>query len=246
MDPAPLSTHRHTFLSLLLEIRLQVYDLALVRRLENGTANNTISLVKRPENGTVDNHIVIVCDNERHPPSPALLRSNRQIHAEAASTLYNSNVVKFSDPGDLHHWLTQIGSTNSHSVRHLQLALTLYISLERNPHIYSLSNAQMHRLLHPFDPERLTLIQGASQDWISLIRRLASEATGLRTLGVGFHLTFQVSGSGMDPGLLVQEIGRLEGLERIEMEGMVARRWVEGLRRVSGARVLENGREVAD
>ncbi|KAG6991000.1 hypothetical protein G7Y79_00059g091850 [Physcia stellaris] len=248
MDPAPFSTHRHTFLSLPLEIRLQVYDLALVKRLEDGTVHNPITIVKRRENSTVDDHIVVVCDDEQgFPPSPALLRSNRQIHAEAASTLYGSNTFKFSDPTTLNHWLTQIGTTNSLSVRQLQLSLTLYISLERNPHPYSMSNAQMHRLLNPLDPERLTLeIQGASQDWFSLFRRFASEATGLRTLGVGFHLTFQVSGSGTDPGLLVQEIGRLEGLERIEMEGKVARKWVEGLRRVSGARVLENGREVAD
>lgn len=100
-------------------------------------------------------------------------------------------------------------------------------------------------MLDPLDAEQLTLeIQGASQDWVSLFRRLASEALGLRTLGVGFWWTFQFSGFGTDPGLLVQEIGRLEGLERIEMEGMVARKWVDGLRRVTGAKVLENGREM--
>ena len=232
MDPAPLPIYRHTFLSLPLEIRIQVYDLALVRRFEYDIEDIPITLV-RVENG-------IGCEYEPLPPSPALLRSNRQIHIEAAPTLYGSNIFKCSAPRNLEAWLTQIGSANSGSVRHLHLSVTLCVSEE--------GTTQVYEFLHPHDVKHLSLeiileIQGASQDWLSLFRKLSSEALGLRTLYVGFLWIFEFTGFGTDPERLVEEIGRLKGLERICMGGMVARKWVDSLREITGAKVLENGRE---
>lgn len=222
MDSGLFPSHRHTFLTLPLEIRLQIYDLALVRRRDDGTVGSI--------------YTVIDIGDRQVPLSPALLGSNRQIHAEAAPALYGTNIFNFAEPIDLEVWLTQIGSINLGSVRHLQLRVTIGIRKEKNPQFYA--------MLHPFDPDHLTLeIQHSSQYWSLLFRKLFLKALNLRTFCVRFEWTFGFTGFGTDPEQLVAEIGKLKGLERIDMEGMVAQKWVDSLREVNTAKVLENGRE---
>jgi hypothetical protein len=58
-------------------------------------------------------------DNLFKPPTPGLLRANKQIYHEAVEILYSKNIFKFQEPGHLFAFQEQIGAENRKRVKEI-------------------------------------------------------------------------------------------------------------------------------
>ena len=64
-------------------------------------------------------------DNPFKPPTPGLLRANKQIHHEAIAILYLKNFFKFKNPGHLFAFEEQIGSESRKRVKEICIGTRL-------------------------------------------------------------------------------------------------------------------------
>ena len=104
-----LQERKSLFLSLPLEIRLLIYRSALTCMRSDGS---------------VAPYTFVACRCYLVPPTPGLLRTNRQIHLEAAPILYGGNTFNFLLPTS--QWFKQIGTCNVGSIRHLRIHLDAF------------------------------------------------------------------------------------------------------------------------
>jgi hypothetical protein len=139
---------------------------------------------------------------------PDLLAVCKQIHYEASSILYTENIFSVINPAHYIPFLARIGPV------HIKELKTLEIS-----------------------------VPGARQKkgkWIPLLEQLAQEAESLRDIKICFNAeetVWGLGGWGKDVDF-VRALGKIGGLEKLELKGYYAKRWPEYLEEKTGAVVV--------
>lgn len=198
-----------TFLTLPVEIRLQIYDLLLVSRFDrtqnpSWAVGNTyqkvvsVDMVQAPQYRTME---------------PGVLRTCKQVYHEANTILYSQNIFAFNEPEKMIRFVGQVG----------------------------LVNVKLVKRLHLWVPWMAELAP-----WLQLLHFLAEEATGLRSIGLGWdaicdfswHLERGAKERGLGDNLdFVRTLGNIQRLENLVIEGYYAKNWPAYLERRMGMRV---------
>lgn len=101
------------FLRLPRELRDQIYAYSLC------AAEPVVSILEL--NRCFESRVEPYCPYR--PPTPGLLRANKQIYHETVGMLYSKNVFKFWEPGELVRFAKQIGIENRTRVRQIWIPL---------------------------------------------------------------------------------------------------------------------------
>jgi hypothetical protein len=201
--------NKATFLTLPVEIRLRIYDLLLVSRF-NRMQNPSWAV------GNTDQKLVLL--NMIQAPQyrtmePGILRTCKQIYHEANPILYSQNVFAISEPEQMFQFIVQVG----------------------------LVNFKLVKTLHIWVPWMAKLAP-----WLQLLYILAEEASGLRSIKLGWgancdlrwHLERGAKERGLGDSLdFVRALGKIQGLEKLVIEGYYAKNWPVYLEGRIGVRV---------
>lgn len=203
------NTPRLSFLTLPVEIRLQVYEFLLLSQADPeqspswavGTTSRkmiTLHMIQAPHYRTLE---------------PAILYTCTQIHREAASVLYGGNVFNFSEPEQMFRFMTQIGPVNTAFVRSLDIWV---------PYIAELS--PWLTLLDTLSKEA-TGLRYIELAWGANCESPLMGERGAKERGLGDNIPF------------IRALARICGLERIHLKGYYAMHWPSYLLANTGARV---------
>ncbi|KAF2715247.1 hypothetical protein K504DRAFT_457417 [Pleomassaria siparia CBS 279.74] len=194
--------NRVTFLTLPVEIRLQIYNELLVSRFDR-TQNPSWAV------GNTDQKLVLlhmIQAPQYRTMEPGILQTCKQIYHEANTILYSQNVFAISEPKQLFRLIAQIGFVNFRLIKTL--------------HIWVPSSAKLY-------------------PWLQVIYTLAVEASGLRCIELGWGADIEGTwerglGDNVD---FVRALGRIQGLEKLVIEGYYAKNWPAYLEEKMGVRV---------
>ena len=201
--------NKATFLTLPVEIRLQIYDLLLVSRFDR--MQNPSWAV-----GNTDQKLVLL-DMIQAPQyrtmEPGILRTCKQIYHEANPILHSQNVFAINEPEQMFRFIVQVGLVNFKLVKTLHIWVPwmaklapwlqlLYILAEEASGLRSIelgwgANCDFH-----YHPER-----------------------GTEERGLGDSLDF------------VRALGKIQGLEKLVIKGYYAKNWPVYLEGRIGVRV---------
>lgn len=196
-------------LTLPVEIRLRIYDLLVVSRFDR---------MENPSWAVGDTYQKVVLLHmpqirEYRTMEPGILQTCKQIYHEANSILYSQNVFAISEPEEMFRFIVQIGLAN------LKLVKTLHIWV---PWMAELS------------------------PWLQLLYILAEEASGLRYLELGWgadcEFLWQLGPGARERGLgdnldFVRALGKIQGLEKLVINGYYAKNWPAYLEERMGVQV---------
>ena len=208
--------NKTTFLTLPVEIRLQIYDLLLVSRLDRmetpvwafeNTDQKPVQLyiTQLPQYITVDCILRTFRLMEL-----GILRTCKQIYHEANPILYSQNIFAISEPEQIFRFIVQVG----------------------------LVNFKLVRTLHIWVPWKAKLAP-----WLQLLHILAEEASGLRSIDLGWSVNYGFHEPGAkERGLgdsldFVRALGKIQGLEKLVIGGYYAKNWPVYLEGRTGVRV---------
>lgn len=204
---------RPALLALPIEIRLQIYDLLLVSRFDR--EQNPSWAVGNTCQKTVILHMIQA--PQYRTMEPAILRACRQIQREAISILYSRNVFNLSAPEQMFRFMRQIGPTNIKLVRSLDMWI-------------------------PWMADLLP--------WLNLLNILSEKAAGLKQIVVGWGADCEFSwmlergtqerGLG-DNVLFIRGLAKIQGLEKIHLQGYYAKNWPSYLMATTKAQVEAEG-----
>jgi hypothetical protein len=199
-----------TFLTLPVEIRLQIYNLLLVSR-SNDWRGRSWSV------GNTDQRKVFL-SMERNPKyrtmEPAILQTCKQIYHEANPILYSQNVFAIARPEEIFRLMLQIGLVKFKLIKKLDIWVPWMADL--SPWL---------RLLHILVEEasglrylKLKWCAGFMENPRKFERRVLER-------GLGDQLDF------------VRALGKIQGLETLVIDGYYAKNWPAYLEERMGVRV---------
>ncbi|MCJ1267594.1 hypothetical protein MMC22_007479 [Lobaria immixta] len=202
-----------SFLTIPAELRLRIYEYALISRCES---------IPNPSLMDGDKKMIMVDGRMNGKPtwsntsiSPALLQTCRTIYLEASPVMYAENTFFVQDPQNTIAFLQQIGSTQARDLESLKLWV--------GP--------------GPSSPS------GPSGPWVELLNQLAQNATGLRKLVIVFFANrtllgprWRDRGLGGNPHFLVA-LAKIQGLKTLEIGGYYAQHWLPYLEEKMGVSV---------
>jgi hypothetical protein len=221
VTPQPRTPHinvsergdRATFLTLPVELRLQIYDYLLVSRFDRTKCPSwaVANTYQKPVWFYTD------LDPQTRTMEPSILRTCKQIHHEGNSILYSQNVFAIDEPEQLFQLVARTGLANFGLVRRLDIGVPCMSELPPWLELLSMlaENASGLRCVE------LTL--GAMFGWECLSFR------GTRDRGFGDSLEF------------VRALGKIDRIETLVIEGYYAKNWPAYLEERMGARVLATG-----
>lgn len=217
----PISTNPPTILALAAEIRLEIYGYLFTQ--------STFNLYRKP------NSPALCSFTSRHSPTSvhihriaiptSLLRTCRQIHAEASAALYSRNTFGFNDPKVLLEFLVQIGQINTHYIRALHIIIPwnqeqwafwpVELLCKLSSDATNVRNTDITFERAPKDNVQKYGF-GSQDDIVSFVagRRICLE----------FNLGLALS--------------RLPGLERVAVWGLCGEGWLDCLHKRTGCKVL--------
>ncbi|KAH7169118.1 hypothetical protein DER46DRAFT_251663 [Fusarium sp. MPI-SDFR-AT-0072] len=108
---------RCEFLDLPVEIRVEIYDLLLVSRLNRGdhsywaVGDNYQKLIM----------LDVLHDRRQRTMEPAILQTCNQIYNEAVPILYSQNIFRINVASCMSRFMDQIGQTNTRMIQHLDI-----------------------------------------------------------------------------------------------------------------------------
>lgn len=112
----PEANKNYTFMTLPVEMRLEIYDLLLVSRIKSNLLFFRLPVGRRSKK-------IIFIDYHQDPNQrtmePAILQTCKQVYHEAVPILYTRNVFGISRPENAMHYMTQIGPDNTKLIRTL-------------------------------------------------------------------------------------------------------------------------------
>lgn len=139
---------------------------------------------------------------------PALLQTCKQIYFEASPILYSQNTHHITNPTTMLAFFNQIGPVHTKELKTLNIWVAYCVS----------------------------------GPWLPFLLRLAQDATGIRNIAIGWGIDemafhhHERCGLGDDVSL-VRALGKIQGLEKLELIGFYAKRWPEYLEKTTGALV---------
>jgi hypothetical protein len=201
--------NKATLLTLPAEIRLRIYDRLLVSRFD--PEQNPSWAVENSDQK------MVMLDMVRAPQyrtmEPGILQTCKQIYHEANSILYSQNIFHISEPEQMFRLIEQIGLMNVKFVK------SLYVWVPWNAEL---------------------------SPWLSLLYILAEEVNGLRYIELGWGVNCEfpwelergVEERGLGDSLhFVRALGKIQGLEKLVIEGYYAKHWPAYLEERMGVRV---------
>lgn len=120
-----IGNNKTNFLTLPVEIRLQIYDILLISRYDRkqnpswavGNTNQKLIMVGVPQ------------DPRYRTIEPGILRTCKQIYHEANSTLYSQNKFAIANPKEMIGLVAQFGLVNLKLIRNLRIWVEWYRNL---------------------------------------------------------------------------------------------------------------------
>ena len=200
-----------TFLTLPSEIRLRIYDLLLVSRIDR--EENPVMAV----GGTDQRMVLIDMSNKRQPRTlePAIIYTCKQVYNEASRILYSHNVFRVEDPEKMLHFLAQI------RLRDLKLIRSLYIWVPANANV-SLWTCLL-RILGK-EAKGLRVVQVA---WDSINHSSGETVRMDHGKGLGDNLSF------------ANALSSVSGLEKMVISGFYSTHWPYFLGKTMAVQVQE-------
>jgi hypothetical protein len=145
---------------------------------------------------------------------PSILRTCKQIYEEGKSILYSQNVFAVTEPKQMFQLSVQIGIENLKLIRTLDIWVPWMAELTPWLQLLHMLAKQASGLRH------IKLAWGSETEFPWHFER------GARTRGLGDNLEF------------VRALGKIQGLEKLVIEGYYAKKWPAYLRERMGAEVL--------
>ncbi|RDL33894.1 Uncharacterized protein BP5553_08262 [Venustampulla echinocandica] len=192
-----------SFLSLPLEIRLQIYDLLLVSRYD--PAQNPSWAV----GNTHQKRIILDMDQspEYRTMEPGILRTCKQIYHEANPILYSDNVFKIGGAEYMFRFIVRVGPVN------IQFVKSIYIW------VHWLSDLHPWLQLFPILAKEATGLRNVEFEWGANREFPWHLKRGVKETGLGDKLHF------------LRTLGIIQGRENLATNGYYAMDWPAYLER---------------
>ncbi|KAF2871087.1 hypothetical protein BDV95DRAFT_607369 [Massariosphaeria phaeospora] len=212
----PSKTETITFLTLPVEMRLEVYELLLVNR-SNETAQGWETV------GTTNQKKIPL--DEAQPGQdqglePAILRTCKQIYKEARSVLYSRNAFIIAKPREAHYTIMKCMERDAlSSIKTMHLWVS-YASQSAPDYVPVYANA------------------AEKHQWFKLLKTIRNKATGLRHLEIALDANIEAAWSrGWASAACRGHLGgksmfkhvlrKIQGLESFVLRGYYAKDWPE-------------------
>lgn len=191
------------------EIRTQIYDPLLVSRFDR-EQNPSWAVGKTCQKSVI---LRMIQAPEYRTMEVAILQTCKQIYDEAIPILYSRNEFAISEPDEMFRLMAQIGPTNIKLIKSLDIWV-------------------------PWCAEILP--------WVLLLGILSEDAIGLRSIKLGWgadcEFSWQLKKGAKERGFgdnlpFVRALARIQGLEKLHIEGYYAKHWPSYLMDKTGAQV---------
>ena len=193
------------------DLRAELSIFSLPRHVRQRIYRHALRGVK---SGRYGSQIMIGSSEQPGPSAPALLRTSRIIHDEAAPVLYGTNTFQFSYPVWALRWLKSISRRNVAYIHDIRMNIAAGVG------------------------------QSTADDWCKVFKKLGREATQLRQLHVYLdqgddRIPILHPGLGRCEHF-VKGLSEIKSLERLELKGFFSATWPEYLRKTMGVRAVRS------